>query len=215
MLKIKKALAIITILFMIPSCVQSLKMKPEDFSSMEKGISALNVKLNYNNKNISLYPGDEGLNSCFIYFKDSESNHLKHKITKNYNRSKGNYIFIPNSNSSDIYLDSIHCLEYKVFYNKARVSTVKQRISSTSSNIKNKISYIGDVDINWISETFQTGDLLNLGAIGRDGGSFTMRIRDNYNNYLNFMESDYSINKGKSLNSVDKKLVGKALSRKK
>lgn len=200
--KINKILTIISI-FSLSSCV-SLKMKETDLNN--KDITVFNIKLNYNGKMKSLYPGDEGLDSCFVYFSGSKSRGLRYKIAKA--GYKDNYFFVQNPYYEDIYLHSIRCSNFRGLYNKARLRRVHQKI--TSRPRRRGISYGGDIEIDWNSEIFKGSDLFNLSDMGiEDGGTFTMKIDDNYRDYINFMRSSYNYNPHKINYNVDKKLINR------
>ena len=98
------------------------------------------------------------------------------------------------------------CMEYRVFYNKVRFRKIGDKIF-TSSDKSDKISYGGDIEIDWIPEIFQITDLLNLGHLGNpDNGSFSMRIAEDYPNYVDFMKSNYGFDKDKLVNSFNENI---------
>ena len=94
----------------------------------------------------------------------------------------------------------------RVFYNKVRFRKIGDKIF-TSSDKSDKISYGGDIEIDWIPEIFQITDLLNLGHLGNpDNGSFSMRIAEDYPNYVDFMKSNYGFDKDKLVNSFNENI---------
>ncbi|MES2677871.1 MAG: hypothetical protein V4612_06155 [Pseudomonadota bacterium] len=98
------------------------------------------------------------------------------------------------------------CLEYRVFYNKSRFKKVDAKIFSFAGD-SNKINYGGDIEIDWVPEIFQVTDLFLLGHLGNgDGGSFSMRITEDYPGYVEFMKNTYGFGRDKLNNSFNKNI---------
>lgn len=188
----------------LTSCASSFQMKQENFSSLEKGkkIAAFGVKLVYGGKKMNTDPVADFSSYCHLYFsKDgkffSEANYPY--------KTSGNYVFVETEND-ELYLTAIDCAEYRVLYNKMRFKSIGNKIFSFTSG--DKVNYGGDLEIEWNSEIFKVSDLFLLGHFFiNDHGSFTMRLTENYDHYLNFMKSAYGFEKEKSVNSADKMLL--------
>ena len=197
--KIKLFLAIISILF-LSNCASILQMKPKNFSSLKDGerIVAFKLKFTYSNEIKNNNPLADHGSFCRLYFSKDGEFFSKFYPYKSYL----DYIFVT-TNNEELYLTGAECMEYRVFYNKARFRKIGDKIF-TSSDKSDKISYGGDIEIDWIPEIFQITDLLNLGHLGNpDNGSFSMRIAEDYPNYVDFMKSNYGFDKDKLVNSFD------------
>lgn len=201
---------ILFILVILSGCISSIKMNPEKFAELKsenKDLMVFKIDFNYSGNQVDLYPPSK----CYIFFSNSNSKGLTRYVSESV--KGGNYVFVtPKNPEEEIYLNAIQCMEYRVFYNKNRLKKVKQKISTIE--MQNKINYGGDIEIYWTAETFKVSDLFNLGHMGmQDDGSFTMRVNDGYEDYLDFISNKYGAKKEESHNSTDKEILRKVLQR--
>ncbi len=108
---------------------------------------------------------------CFLSMSDKNTPELHRQFDKN----TGYYVY--KSSADRVYINALHCSEYKVLYNKAR----KYQFSDFYIDTKAQhVNYIGDYEFNWQSERFKFGDLLNSGgAMFQDQGEMLVRLIDN------------------------------------
>jgi len=200
----KSKFSVILLSLFLSNCASNFQMKNDDFSSLQKGkkIAAFGVKLIYGGKKMSINPISDWTSYCRLYFsKDGNffsAANYPYKIS-------GDYVFIDTDNE-ELYLTGVDCSEYRVFYNKMRFKKIGNKIFSFANG--NKINYGGNLEIEWNSEIFKVTDLFLLGHLGvNDNGSFTIRLTDDYDSYLNFIKNSYGFEKEKSVNAVDKFLI--------
>ena len=199
-----KFLATTFLLLLLSNCASSFNMKKENFTSLEKEkkIAAFKMKITYEGKEMSPTPLKDWKSYCRLYF--SKDGNFFSKEFYPY-KTSGEYVFVTTDNS-DLYLTGMECLDYRVFYNKIRYKKIGTKIFSFSDN--DKINYGGDLEIEWTPEIFKATDLLLLGHLGVDDkGSFTMRLTENYDKYLQFMKNSYGFEEEKSVNATDKLLL--------
>jgi hypothetical protein len=204
-----KKLFIISIFLFITSCYGP-KEVDKTYFQQNKTITAFSLNLNYSNSDINFK--DKFPSSCFIHIsKDSSLFPINNGITLsggfNYKYSN-DYIFLDDS-YDDIYLSSVECSGYRVFYNKMRFKRTQTKIL-IGEKVKDKINYGGHIDIDWHPEIFKVSDLFILGhmMIG-DDGDFVLKISDEYKEFLNFMESQFDIKADKIFNSANQELLKK------
>ena len=186
---------ILLVLVGLANCTHKSRMGLNHFNFDDKpSVAVAKVNLIYDGKKI---PMDS--RTCFVNFYDEDSKvvFLKYRVN-------GDYIFM-NTDANAVYLREIRRSSYRVFYNKARTKTLVKRMDAGIR--KGKFNYLGDIDIRWTPQIFKISDLFNMGALGQDHGSFSMRVRDNYHGYLDFMRRRYGFDGRRSVDSLNRSLT--------
>lgn len=193
-----RKLILIFVLILLSSCRTTMEAKHFKEMKASENIVAFKLNFTYNNEKLS-----NNSVSCFVVFSDAKNTTFK---SLNYNM-KDDYIFVK-GDAKEIYMNRVHCSNYRIFYNKVRQYKVDKKLIDVKDG---KINYGGDIEINWIPKSFILLDLLLVGSgdFVQDEGTFSMKVTDNYSEFQNFLKKNYDNQIGSTVNSVDKQLITK------
>lgn len=190
--KIKTTILAIYLLA-LASCSPSLNMEKKNFDTINnQKIVAFKLKINYNGNHINnnfssqMFP-----TQCRSFFSE------------NYYKIKGDYVFLK-TNNLESYFNAIECNSYRVFYIKSRFKRIKNKIASLSKQNNNTINYVGDIEVEWNSQIFKITDFFILGhLLINDKGTLSIRKKENYSAFVEFMKNEYDIEKTNLNNAFD------------
>jgi len=190
--KIKTTILAIYLLA-LASCSPSLNMEKKNFDTINnQKIIAFKLKINYNGNHIN----NNFLSQMF-------STQCRSFFSENYYKIKGDYVFLK-TNNLESYFNAIECNSYRVFYIKSRFKRIKNKIASLSKQNNNTINYVGDIEVEWNSQIFKITDLFYLGhLLINDKGTLSIRKKENYSAFVEFMKNEYDIEKTNLNNAFD------------
>ena len=192
--KIKTTILAIYLLA-LASCSPSLNMEKKNFDTINnQKIIAFKLKINYNGNHI---------NNNFLSQIMSSTQYCRSYFSENYYKIKGDYVFLK-TNNLESYFNAIECNSYRVFYIKSRFKRIKNKIASLSKQNNNTINYVGDIEVEWNSQIFKITDLFYLGhLLINDKGTLSIRKKENYSAFVEFMKNEYDIEKTNLNNAFD------------
>ena len=76
--------------------------------------------------------------------------------------------------------------------------------SPLSKESDNAINYVGDIEVEWNSQIFKITDLFTLGHLFiNDKGTLSIRKKENYSAFVEFMKNEYDIEETKLNNAFN------------
>ena len=209
MIKKIKTIILAISLLALASCSSWLNMEKKNFDIINgQKMMAFKLKINYNGKYINNnYLSQIFHTNCRSFFSEnnkvkSDDVFIKTNNLESY-KVKGDYVFIK-TNNLESYLNAIECSSYRVFYVKSRFKRIKNKIASLSKESDNAINYVGDIEVEWNSQIFKITDLFTLGHLFiNDKGTLSIRKKENYSAFVEFMKNEYDIEETKLNNAFN------------